>query len=665
MITTEPMNNKYLTTVICGLFCIVFSFSQEEPSSKQLEELEVTVARLNKYYVDSVHVYISREDIEAMQPDDLGELLKKLPGVNVKSYGGLGGLKTVSIRGLGGQHTNFVVDGFSQVQTQTGQVNMGQIQLDNIESVVVQRGGTSELIIPVSAQLSGNTIILESFQSSPPRIPLQQKIASKFGSFGQIEQHYVGKTGGQKFFGGIFLKYRQANGSYPYRYMNYQTEISGIRQNNDYTDISGGFNFRYSPHKNHQLNFYFQHMEIQQGVPGAVVLYNDFAKQRLNTTNTQIKADYKGKIKFLNYRFYYSSMSDSLFYLDPSYLNSSGELRASYQNRVHDFGLNLGTSVTKKLHFNAGIQEIYSKLRSVESLTATPERFHLYAFTKATYSANKWTAIAQMGIQHVNESNKNGEKAPDRTRFNPYLEFRYHFTKKITLITYYRNSFRMPNFNELYYNNIGNNDLKPEDANQISMTASWTIIDRTRIYLGIQAGAYYHQVKNMILTIPTKNLFIWSIQNIGKNEVRGGDIIGSFSWRFGKKWSTQLTANYTFQQSLDMSDKNSPSYEHQVAYNPLHTVNADISINFKNLGIRLSTFHCSERYTLNQNISANKIDGFSTLDLSLFNKFKLDENNSIRLQLTIKNISDESYAFVRSYIMPGRHVLFTFVYAFI
>lgn len=655
---------KYLTTVIFGLFCF-HSFSQEEPKTKQLEELEITFARLNRYYVDSLHVYISRKDIEALQPDDLGELLKKLPGVNVKSYGGLGGLKTVSIRGLGGQHTNFVMDGFSQVQTQTGQVNLGQIQLDNIESIVVQRGGASELNIPVAAQLSGNAIVLESFQSLPPAIPLQQKLFSKFGSFGQIDQHFIGKSGGEKFFGGLFLKYRQAQGNYPYRFMNYQTEFKGIRQNNDYTDISGGLNFRYQPHKNHQVNFYFQHMEAQQGVPGAVVLYNDFAKQRLNTTNTQIKADYKGKIKAVNYRFHYSTMNDSLFYLDPAYLNSAGELRASYRNRVHDFGLNAGVTVRKKLHLNIGFQEIYSKLRSVESLTATPERFHFYSFAKATYSATRWTAIAQLGIQSVNESNKNGEKAPNRTRVNPYVEYRYHLSEKISLIGYYRNSFRMPNFNELYYNNIGNNDLKPEDANQIALTASWTVVDRNKIYLGFQAGGYYHQVKNMILTIPTKNLFVWSIQNVGRNEVKGADAIASFSWGFGKSWSAQLTANYTFQQSLDVSDKNSPSYRHQVAYNPMHVVNADVSLHFKNLGIRFSSFHSSERYVLNENIAANRLDGFSTFDLSVFNRFQLDKNNSIRLQITVKNISDESYVYVKNYIMPGRHYLFTFVYAFI
>ncbi len=657
---------RFLSTVAFGLFSSLYGFSQlEEPMPKELKEMEVTVARINRYYVDSLHVYISSQDIEALQPDDLGELLKKLPGVNVKSYGGLGGLKTVSIRGLGGQHTNFVMDGFSQTQTQTGQVNLGQIQLDNIESVVVQRGGASELTIPASAQLSGNTIVLESFQAKTPGIPLQQKLYTKFGSFGQVDHHYIGKTGGKKVFGGVFLKYRQAHGRYPFRFMNYQTEISGIRNNNDYTDINGGGNLRYQPNKDHQFNFYFQHMEAQQGVPGAVVLYNDFAEQRLNTTNTQVKADYKGKVRFMSYRFHYAMMADSLFYLDPAYLNNAGELRASYRNKTHDFGVSLGTTIRERLHLNMGVQEVYSKLRSVESLTASPERFHLYSFAKATYSASRWSAVAQLGFQHVKELNKNGEYAPNRTRMNPYAEYRYHFSEKIALIGYYRNSFRMPNFNELYYNNIGNTDLKPEDAHQIALTSSWTIIDYNKIYFGIQAGAYYHQVKNMILTIPTKNLFVWSIQNVGRNEVKGADIIGSFSWNFAKNWSTQLTANYTYQQSLDVSDKNSPSYKHQVAYNPLHVVNADITLNYKRLGVRLSSFHSSERYVLNQNIPSNLIDGFTTCDLSVFNKFQLDSNNSIRLQITIKNITDESYAFVKNYIMPGRHYLFTFIYAFI
>ena len=102
----------------------------------------------------------------------------------------------------------------------------------------------------------------------------------------------------------------------------------------------------------------------------------------------------------------------------------------------------------------------------------------------------------------------------------------------------------------------------------------------------------------------------------------------------------------------------------QIAYCPLHTANGDISIHYRGTGIRYSSFYSSERYALNQNISANQISGFLISDLSLFSRFKIDKNNAIRLQFTIKNITDESYAYVKSFTMPGRHYLITFVYEF-
>lgn len=638
-------------------------FAQENEKTKELHEVEITVAKLNRYYVDSIHTYFTKREIEQLQPDDLGELLGRLPGVNVKSYGGLGGLKTVSIRGLGGQHTKVIIDGFSQNQTQTGQINFGQIQLDNVESIIVQRGGSSELTIPVIAQLSGNTVLIETFQSKQLTKPLQLKYIAKIGSFGQIDQHFIAKTGNATLYGGGFFKYRKANGKYPFRYTNYQTEIKDTRSNNDYSDFSGGIDLHFQPVTNHKLNLYFHYFEIQQGLPGAVILYNNIAKQRLNSTNIQLKTDYSGKIKNLHYRLYYSTTSDSLLYIDPTYLNQAGELRATYKNKNHDFGVNMAYSLIKKIHFNIGAQEIYSKLYANESMAIIPERFHFLTFLKTTYSGKKITAIAQLGLQNIQETTQNDLARNKTTMMNPYLEFRYNISDRYFILAYYRNSFRPPNFNELYYNNIGNSNLKPEEANQLGLTTSLTIVNKRKFYLGFQIGGYHHQINNMILTVPSKNLFIWSIQNIGKVNVTGGELINSLSWKFAPSWSIQQTANYTYQQSLDMSNSASPSYRNQVAYSPLHTVNASISVAFKELGMRVSYFYCSKRYSLNENIPSNEIAGFNTFDFTLFNRFKLKQSNSIRLQLTLKNFTNESYAFVKNYIMPGRHILFTFVYA--
>jgi len=631
---------------------------------KQIDGYELVVEKLNRYFVDSIHVYLTRKDIEELQPDDLGELLRKVPGVNVKSYGGLGGLKTVSIRGLGGQHTNFVSDGFSQTQSQTGQVNFGQIQLDNVENITVQRGGVSELEIPVTAQLSGNAIVLNSSLASAPKQFFEAKTTIKGGAFEQIENFHSAKVGTEKLFGGAFFKHRQAKGNYPYRFMNYKTVYSGKRVNNDFKDNNFGVNMHYRPNENHQINLYATYLKTVQGVPGAIVLYNDFSVQRLDTDNQQLKIDYRAKIKNVHYRIHYLLMHDSLFYFDPAYLNKYGELRSDYKNKVHDIGITAGASIVDKWHFNAGIQELYSTLNSKEFLYATPKREHFLTFAKVRNTYKKLTAIAQIGINYVNERNETGKDAQNLLRTNPYFELSYQISQKLLLRTYYRNSFRMPNFNELYYNNIGNSNLKPEDAKQIALSSSFTLIDKPALYIGWQVAAYYHIVDNMILTIPTKNLFVWSIQNVGKNEVQGGDAIASFSWKLSQNWNVQIVGNYTFQKSLDVSDKTSPSYKHQVAYHPIHTYNGDITLQYTKTGLRFSTFGTSQRYMLNENIPANIMSGFTTYDFSIFHRFILKKQQSVSVQLTIKNLSNEAYSFVRSFVMPGRHFLLNINYTF-
>jgi len=647
--------------VIAVLLLPQFLFAQEEKKVQELEELEVVVTKLNRYYVDSTNVYISREEIEAMQPDDLGEILKKVPGVNVKSYGGLGGLKTISVRGLGGQHTNLIVDGFLHHQTQTGQVNMGAIQMDVIEKVQVQRGGTSELLVPPSAQLAGNVIALETFLNTSPKIPLQQKLISKFGSFGQIDQHYLLKIGNSKVYGGGYLKYRTAHGAYPYSIMNYQTVEKGIRKNNDFTDLNGGFNMRVHPVKNHQFNFFTTYLSSYQGIPGSIVFYNDLAKQKLSNQNLQIKGDYQGKVSIFNYRLHYAYTADSLFYYDPDYLNAAGELKAIYLNKMHDIGLNISFKAGKLVTFNAGTQGLFSRLNSNQLTEIVPQRQHFFSYFKTYFHYKKWEVVGQIGHQHVTELTQ----SKTHSKLNPFVEAKWSITKQITLVTYYRNSFRMPNFNELYYSSVGNLNLKPEEANQVSFGLSTTLLDRNRIYLGFQANGYFQRIDNMILTIPTKNLFVWSIQNIGKNQVTGADLIASLSWNFAKRWSLQTTINYTYQQSLDISDKNSPSYRNLVAYSPEHISNMDLSIQYHKFGIRVSSFHSSHRFALNENIAANRIAGFSSYDLSIFNRFEIDKNNAIRLQLTVKNFTNAWYAYVKNFVMPGRHFLFTFVYEFI
>ncbi len=101
----------------------------------------------------------------------------------------------------------------------------------------------------------------------------------------------------------------------------------------------------------------------------------------------------------------------------------------------------------------------------------------------------------------------------------------------------------------------------------------------------------------------------------------------------------------------------------QVAYIPQHVGNFDATIQRKKTGIHFSTALSSFRYSLTENIIANKIDGFAIMDVSLFTQIKLPVKHALRIQLSVKNSFNSSYAYMRYFVMPGRNYLITLSYA--
>lgn len=68
----------------------------------------------------------SREELKTLNVMQVSDAVKHFSGVTVKDYGGIGGLKTVSIRSLGAQHTVVGYDGIAVTDCQTGQVDIGR-----------------------------------------------------------------------------------------------------------------------------------------------------------------------------------------------------------------------------------------------------------------------------------------------------------------------------------------------------------------------------------------------------------------------------------------------------------------------------------------------------------------------------------------------------------
>lgn len=616
------------------------------------------------------HTYLGRKAIDALQPQDVGELLQKVEGTSLKSYGGLGGLKTISVRGLGSQHTAISVDGFSLSNQQTGQVNLGQLQTDNIQQIVIGTGNIPRFqgLLPVSSQIMGSLLLIETFENSFSKDSFSMRAAVRYGSFDQLDSYGSVKFSRPKYFVSGFGKYRTAEGSYKYSIENGNQPIEGIRSNSQYTDYYYGASAGYKINGQFALRAGFNKKTINQELPGAVIFYNSTADEKLFTNASRYFGDlsFNSKNGQTGVRLYTSVDDNSLRYLDPTFLNNTGGIDRTYQNLSLNTGIVAFYKPVNRLTFNAGFEENVGKLTTTDSTFARPERFQSLAIIGLTADLSRYLSLTvNASGQYVNEINHNGEQADVQKALNPFVSLKTaEIGKKLWRHTlWYKNSFRMPSFNELYYNNIGNKHLEPEQAHQFNYGISVVPLEK-KLTLHVRANAFYNRISNKIVAIPTQNLFVWSIQNLGEVEAFGGEFVSKFQYFASDKFKLGVDANYTLQKTLDVTKKTGTTYRHQVAYIPVHTANADVTVNYRKSGVRISNYFVSKRYSLNQNIEANEVQGFIISDISAYHSFQLNSKQRLQVQLSVKNVFNTSYAYVRSYVMPGRNFLISLSYAF-
>ncbi|MES2589714.1 MAG: TonB-dependent receptor plug domain-containing protein [Bacteroidota bacterium] len=627
-----------------------------------MEEIEVT--NLLLLPVPKLNFKLNREEILKRQAFDLGELMQNIPGISLKNYGGLGGMKTISARGINGSHSGIILDGFLLQNSQTAQIDLSTIQVDNLKEMNFSFNNSTEILDLVSFYFNANNLRLTSFENQFSLDTFQLKCNLKIGSFEQIDSYLSAKWNHRKVYFSVFGKYRQAKGNFPFSVENYKEILSLERTNNQLQEFYSGINFGYFINPKNKIKFNFLSSFSDKGLPGAVILYNPTSNQYLTNKNFSLNSDYNFLHRKTRGRIYLSQKYDELTYLDSGYLNTQGFLKSEYFNTSISLGTILRKNFSNGLQISSGVEENYAFLQNSTNFSTGIQRFHSKAILDFHFLKNNWNYDLNFGFQHIYNQQINQTNTYQKFNFSPslsiYSQVPIYFLGELKFSA--RRSLRMPSFNELYYNQIGNVNLKPEIANQLNLGTFYNFNVKNNV-IKFTFDAYANLVENKIVAIPTKNLFIWSIQNVGTARILGFDFQFSHEKSFNKTWTFQNSINYTFQDITDISDKNSETFGDQLAYLPKHILSANFSIQYKNVGLNLNAYFNSLRYALNENIKSNEVKAFYFFDLTTYFTPKI-KKSSFRYSFSAKNILNQSYSYIRSYAMPGRNYLLSVSYAF-
>ncbi|TSJ48204.1 TonB-dependent receptor [Fluviicola chungangensis] len=638
----------YIPTLLIITSCPVFG--QEV---KPIEE--VVISPVNEKE-NSIRIDLSKDKIQNKLANDLGQILSLLPGLQVKNYGDVGGLKTVSFRSLGAAHTALVQDYSLVSTTQSGQADLSSFPVDFIEKLELITLSPTRTEIPIHAKLAGVVVNVESVHSYVGTNQRNLILGAQAGSFDQYEGYLMLQKRSKKWAGTLTGKIRSYGGAYPYTYLNGNTTIKDRRENNSLQEYFGTASVQFSPSQNHRFQLRISGNDYKKDLAGAVIFYNSNAAQYLNgyglngTINHQFKKNRWNVFSSLNYQ------KNNLQYLDSTYLNTLGYLDSRYYSRQFDLQSQAAYSITEKWGILIGSSLISEELKG-KLLVGNP-----YRNTSESVLGIEWKAIgkilAQVGLQGVFE--KRDTVLNSQWNILPAVSWSFDLGSRNKIGMVYRYTCRQPSFNELYYQQIGNTKLKSEKAHIASVRYDLTLPFKRGI-LQTMIQPFYAYVYDKILAIPTKNLFIWSIQNIGISDAAGVEFTELIQKKM-KQHTLGMRINYTFQYTQDISDPKSPTYRHILSYAPLHSGSVELDYTWKKLSFFILTSYLGERYALNQNIPANLLEDYLLLDAGASYTQKLNQSE-LTLRLTVNNITNKQYNYINYFVMPGTHFNIRLQYA--
>ncbi|MDR0604707.1 MAG: TonB-dependent receptor [Bacteroidales bacterium] len=646
------------TVILTGLNASVEA--QDTVKVQVLKEVDVYGNRiLNKHNSSTSIQVLDSSRLEKIPSVQLSDVIKHFSGVTVKDYGGIGGLKTVSIRSLGANHTMVAYDGLAVSDYQTGQINIGRFSLDNMDFISLNNGNENDIFHP--ARLFASASVL-NFHTVKPVFTDKKTINLKAsfcgGAFALLNPSLLLENkAGKHVSTSLHAEYIYNKGEYPFTVHNGDSISKEKRKNTDIQVFRMDANcfVHFSP--KHFLSAKVFYYHSNQGLPGAVILYNTQSRQRMWDENvfTQVhyRYDISQKVSYqANGKMNYSYTR----YLDPDYLNAEGKLDNTYRQREYYISNAVLYKPLKMLSLSLANDLSLNNLHVSMQDFSNPVRYSCLTALSAAYTDKRINLAVTVLHTLVADKVQTGEAGDSYSKFTPSASVSFKPLKKeeFYLRAFYKNIFRLPTFNDLYYRLVGNIHLLPENTHQINFGMTWMKYLHLNIpYFSVRADVYHNRIRDKIIAIPNKNLFIWSMINLGKVSITGMDIQTTLDVKAHKHITFELGVNYTFQQAIDMTDINSKTYKHQIPYTPKHSGSGIFAILTKWINCSYAVLYAGERYCLGQNIPSNYLEHYFDHSIAVFRLFKW-ENIQLTLRAECLNILNTQYEVVKSYPMTGR-----------
>lgn len=618
---------------------------------------------------------LTGKELKTLNSFSVADAIRYFAGVQIKDYGGVGGLKTINIRSMGTNHMGVFYDGIQLGNAQNGQIDLGKFSLDNMESISLYNGQKSEIFQPAKDFGSSGTIYLRSrtpyFDSDKKQ---NIRFSLKGGSFHLINPSLLWEQKLSETLSSSFnTEYIHSSGKYKYRYKrvhpaNHEVvyDTTAVRENGDIeaVRVEGGL---YGKLDDGRWNAKVYLYNSERGIPGAIVnnIWKNSQRQWDRNFFTQAswqksfdKWDTQLNAKYANDYMRYLNPDTTLLYINNEFVQQEAYISSANKYAVMD---NWDLSLSADLQWNGLNSNManFKKPTRIISLVAVATSLDLG-------NVNIQGSLLTTWINDRIEGKSNA--ILEKPKLSPalFISYKPFETDEFHIRAFYKNIFRMPTFNDLYYTDIGNTNLKPEYTHQYNLGVQYSKSYSNSIlrYWQVQADAYYNEVTNKIIAVPKgSGMYRWMMMNLGYVEIRGVDISANANWLLRENLTAHLKTAYTYQRAQDFTKRSNPTLHNltwggQIPYIPRHNASLIAGTTYKSWNLNYSFIYVGERYHNSANIPVNYEQPWYTHDMNVVKNFSLKEKE-LKLSFEINNIFSQDYEVVLNYPMPKRNYKLT------
>ncbi|SHK35894.1 TonB-dependent receptor plug domain-containing protein [Epilithonimonas mollis] len=564
--------------------------------------------QFNKTSKTSKIISVNSEEI-LENATSLSDLLRFQSNIYIKENG-RGATSSPSFRGTTAFQTAFVWNGININSIFLGQGDINNMNPLSYESIGIKFGGGS--VIYGSGAIGGSIHLNNSLDF---KRGFNGTFFTEYASFNTINSLVKANYSNEKFSFNLNINHSQSDNDYEV------PEKKFINRNGAYQNTSFNLGLAYKTNPNNEFYWQSQHYDSDQHFP---VFSENQTRTKYLVQTFRTLAGWKVRSESLKNNFKLAYLEDYFQYfgdVEDSKTNGGTGKQYIVKNDL-DFVISRSTSINLISEYQ------YNEAKGFESGIQSPKR-NLGSFSLLYRKLQTRKFYWELGAkQEIVEDYK-----------SPFL---FSASAKYVATNWYQTTmnisknFRAPTFNDLYWKEGGNADLKPETSLQAEMSHRFRYKN-----FGLGITPYYMHIIDNITWIPV-NGAIWSPININKVDAYGLETDLSFEKQFGKHFaSSKLSYSYTRSVNLET--------QRQMRYVPTHRINFNADYQYSFFGIFVQAFYNGKTYI--DSIEKDFLNDYLILNSGI--NFKIFKNN--RIGFRVNNITSQAYQAMNYYYMPKRN----------